>query len=292
MESILEAKSITKYYDFRTVLESISVQIFPGEVIALLGRSGAGKSTLMEMLYGQLASPAEGEVSIFGVPVDKPDNAMRQKVAFVPQKDDLLNRYSGNEHCALFSTYREHWDPNLAYRLSAEWEIPMDRPVSKLSVGQRQKLSILLGICSGADLLFLDEPVASLDPISRRHFLQALVEVTAHEHKSVIFSTHIVTDVERVASHVWMLNNKRLVCQAEVDDLKESVVRLSYASDTPLMSAGEKFIIHKQKTYAGKTVATLLRWREEFLEPLQARMGVSIFVENLSLEDIFLELNT
>ena len=114
----------------------------------------------------------------------------------------------------------------LIERLVAEWSVPLDRRIATLSVGERQKLSVLAALGHQPDLLVLDEPVASLDPIARRQFLHELFAIAESHARAVLFSSHIVSDLERAANKVWIVKDGRLHWQGEIDALKESVVRL------------------------------------------------------------------
>lgn len=174
-----------------TVLKGISAQVLPGQVVALLGKNGAGKTTLLETILG-FGFPSAGDAKLWGVAATDIDCDTKPRLGFVPQQDELMQGLNGWEHLALFKAYYPHWNQMLVDKLITEWLIPMDSTVGKMSLGQRQKLSILLAIAHDPELLVLDEPVASLDPIARRQFLQQLVDIAADSSRSVIFSTHIV----------------------------------------------------------------------------------------------------
>lgn len=158
-----------------TVLKGISAQVVPGQVIALLGKNGSGKTTLLETILG-FGFPSAGDATLWDVKATDIDGDIKQRLGFVPQQDELLAGLNGRDHLDLFKAFRKTWNQPLVDRLIAEWLIPMDISIGKMSVGQRQKLSILLAMAHEPELLILDEPVASLDPIARRQFLQQFVE--------------------------------------------------------------------------------------------------------------------
>ena len=261
----------------------------PGDVVALLGKNGAGKTTLLETLLG-FSFPSFGGVEIWGQKATEINGDIKQRIGFVPQQDELLVGFNGNEHIELFKAFRPTWNQALVDRLVMEWEIPMDTPARKMSVGQRQKLSILLAIAHEPELLILDEPVASLDPIARRQFLQQLVEIAADENRAVIFSTHIVSDVERVANQVWMLRNGALAYQGELDELKESIAKITIFSREALPQKINIPHCIKQRVQGNQAWLTLTHWREEQQNELAQQFNADVEVEYLSLEDIFLEV--
>lgn len=272
-----------------TVLKGISAQVLPGQVIALLGKNGAGKTTLLETILG-FGFPSAGEATLWDIPATEIDGEIKQRIGFVPQQDELLAGMNGWEHLALFKSYQCGWNQALVDRLIIDWLIPMDTYVGKMSVGQRQKLSILLALAHEPELLVLDEPVASLDPIARRQFLQQLVEIAADENRAVIFSTHIVNDVERVANQVWILRDGILVCQSELDGLKETLVRVRLTSDKPLPEKIHWPHLLKQKNQGQLTQLTIQNWQPDMEHQLAREFNAGVAVEYLSLEDIFLEL--
>lgn len=272
-----------------SVLKGISAQVLPGQVIALLGKNGAGKTTLLETILG-FGFPSAGEAMLWDVKATGIDGDLKQRIGFVPQQDELLVGMNGWEHLALFKAYQRRWNQALVDRLIIDWLIPMDTYVGKMSVGQRQKLSILLALAHEPELLVLDEPVASLDPIARRQFLQQLVEIAADENRAVIFSTHIVNDVERVANQVWILRDGLLVCQSEMDELKETFVRVKLTStESPPEKICWPYLL-KQKNQGQQTQLTIQHWQPEMEQQLAHEFNAEVEVEYLSLEEIFLEL--
>lgn len=161
----------------------------------------------------------------------------------------------------------------------------------KLSVGQQQKLSILLAIAHNPELLVLDEPVASLDPIARRQFLQQVIELAADGGRAIIFSTHIISDVERVANQVWMLRQGVLAYQGDLDTLKESVARVTCRINHPVPQTVSMPSLINQRIQGQTVILTFTQWTPELEKTLQQQYSSNIQVEFLSLEDIFLEMN-
>jgi len=287
---MLDIKNLQRKIDNVTIIKSVTAQVKAGDVIALLGKNGAGKTTLLETLLG-FSFPSFGGVQIWGENATDMKGDIKQRIGFVPQQDELLAGFNGREHIALFKAFRKTWNSELVDRLVAEWLIPMDIAARKMSVGQRQKLSILLAIAHEPELLILDEPVASLDPVARRQFLQQLVDIAADENRAIIFSSHIVSDMERVANQVWMLQNGELSYQGGLDELKESIARLTISAKEDLPTNLGLTHIVKQRVQGKQAWVTLKNWVPEQQEQIAQQFNADVHVEYLSLEDIFLELN-
>jgi ABC-2 type transport system ATP-binding protein len=209
----------------------------------------------------------------------------------VPQQDELVPLLTGSQQLALTASLYRTWDHALIERLAKEWEVPLDRRISVLSGGERQKISLLLALGHGPDLLVLDEPLASLDPIARRRILQQLLEITADQTHAVIFSSHIVSDLERVANQVWILREGRMAWQGDLDSLKESVVRLHLRSQQPLPERiGLAHTLHERVEGTTATIS-VSGWQPDETASLAKLLHAELEVEPLDLEDIFLELH-
>src|SRR5690606_26783788 len=139
-----------------------------------------------------------GKVEVFGHDSYRMPASVKARVGFVPQQDELVNQLTAGDQVRVIRSFYKQWDDALIAALMAKWEIDPAERIKRMSVGQRQKLSILLALGHRPDLLLLDEPVASLDPIARRHFLEQIVDVAADGTRSVVFSSHIVSDIERL----------------------------------------------------------------------------------------------
>lgn len=289
-QPIIELIDLHRRLDGQPVLSGVTAQLESGTVVALLGKNGAGKTTLLETALG-FGFPDSGQALVWGAPAVSMTAATKRRIGFVPQVDELLPRLSATGHLILQRKLRSHWDQALVERLCREWEIPMDRATGKMSVGQRQKLAIVLAMAHQPELLVLDEPVAALDPLARRQFLQELVNIAADEHRAIVFSSHIVSDMERIASHVWMLGQGSLAWCGDLDRLKDSVVRLSIDADEPLPSD-----LSLPHTLAGEVRGrqawlVVSHWQDDKLPTLSEQLRARIRVDHLGLEDIFLHMN-
>ena len=229
-EFVLKLDRLEKGFDSQEVLRGITAEVQAGDVIGLLGLNGAGKTTLLETALG-FAIPDAGTVRLFGQPSSAiEDERVKHRVGFVPQQDELLETMTGREFLQLIGRFYPSWNDALITRLAREWDVPLHRQTLKLSVGQRQKLSILAALGHEPELIVLDEPVASLDPLARRRFLQELIDMVSGGNRTILFSTHIVSDLERIANRVWILKDGELVVDEALDNLKESRIEVQAAA--------------------------------------------------------------
>ncbi|MEO6079705.1 MAG: ABC transporter ATP-binding protein [Steroidobacteraceae bacterium] len=289
-ESVLEIHSLLKVLGGRQILKGCTAAASKGQVIGLLGKNGAGKSTLIELILG-FAIPDAGYCRVFGEEGARMSAACKARIGFVPQQDDLIPLMTGEQHLALTASFHQHWDHALVQRLARQWEVPLARRAGVLSGGERQKIATLLALGHRPEFLVMDEPASGLDPVARRQFMLTILEIAADADRTVLYSSHIVSDIERVASHLWIMREGEMAWQGELDQLKESVVRLHLHAehDLPLQLAlpGQ---LHCR--IDGRNASVIVRdWHPARQGEFEALTGTSMEVEALGLEDIFLEVN-
>jgi ABC-2 type transport system ATP-binding protein len=290
-ESLVSAHRLAKSIGRKSILRDISVEVSPGTVVGLIGKNGAGKTTLMEVLLG--FSPAtSGSSQLFGHDSFTLPAALKGRIGFVPQQDDLVNLLTGRQQLALTAALHGRWNYDMIERLRKAWDVPLDQTIQGLSGGERQKLSILMALGHEPDLLLLDEPVASLDPISRRQFLQEMIEIAAGQSRTMLFSTHIVSDLERIADQIWIMRDGAIAWAGALDTLKESVVRVTISSDKALPTVLPLAGIISQRVSGSRASVVVSTWSEEQDGKLRHALDADIAVESLSLEDIFVEFHS
>jgi ABC-2 type transport system ATP-binding protein len=284
------AKHLGKSFGSKQVLSDLNFRIAAGDVIGVLGKNGAGKTTLLELLLG-FSPVSTGSVQLFGHDSYRLPGAVKSRVGFVPQHDELLEQLTARQQLKVIGSFYSNWDQALLESLSTQWELNLDERVKSMSIGQRQKLSILLALGHDPDLLLLDEPVASLDPIARRQFLEQLVDISAGGKRAVVFSSHIVSDVERLANKIWILKDGLLYWQGELDELKESIVRIHLRSASPLPGDLKVPGSHSLRMDSHSAIAVMIDWTAARRVQIEAQTATQIEVETLNLEEIFLELH-
>jgi ABC-2 type transport system ATP-binding protein len=284
------AHQLGKAFYGKTVLEDVSFSVEPGDIVGVLGKNGAGKTTLLELMLG-FTPPSAGGVELFGHASYRLPGAAKARLGFVPQQDELVNQLTAADQIGVIASFYPRWDDQLVTRLAREWEVDLGERIKGMSVGQRQKLSILLALGHRPDLLILDEPVASLDPVARRQFLEQIIDVAADGARAVVFSSHIVSDVERLANKIWIIKDHRLHWRGDFDALKDSIVRLHIRAPRALPdSLAVPNALSVQRNGSSATVV-VRDWSDELHDETAGKLGVEIEIEPLTLEDIFLELH-
>ncbi|MHB1944388.1 MAG: ABC transporter ATP-binding protein [Metallibacterium sp.] len=281
----LQARSISKRYDARPVLAAVDFTLPEGAVLGLIGRNGAGKTTLIRALMGLIEVDA-GSATVLGEPALAMSDRVKERLGYVPQQPDALGWLRIDEMLALVRPFYPNWDQDFVEAQLARTRLPRDRALAKLSPGERQQVALIRALAVHPSLLVLDEPAAALDPVARRELLREIALRAGESGTSVLFSTHIVSDLERVASHVAFLHEGRMLLQAPLEDLKERYARLWLpGTASPPRIAGE---ISRRPQQAFGSWSLVVeqqdgRWPEAAQQP-----GARI--EALGLEDLFVEI--
>jgi ABC-2 type transport system ATP-binding protein len=219
-ESPIELRGITKSYGRKEVLTGLDLAVPQGAVVGLLGTNGCGKTTLLKCALG-LIRPKAGTARLLDEDAWSLTAAAKMRIGYVPQVVGLYPWMRVRHLIDYTAAFYPNWNHAMVADLVREWSIPMDDRIGPLSVGQAQKLAILLAVGHEPDLLILDEPAASLDPLARRQFLQMIIDMAEPGRRTVLFSTHITSDLERVADRVAILKSGRIAWFGLLDDLKE-----------------------------------------------------------------------
>lgn len=287
----LQIRDLGKTYGSTVALTDVTMTLAPGTVTGLLGRNGAGKTTLIKCVLGLLQS-SKGGCWVFGEDSRDLPASIKSRIGYVPQEPDVYPWMRVSQVIAYQGSFYPHWEDRLAAQLLDTFRLPPKKRVGTLSVGQLQKLAILLALCNRPDLLILDEPVAALDPEARRDFLLMLIDLVADEAHTVLFSTHITSDVERVCSHIAVLKDGALLRHDDLDTLRDSFKEVRLATRSPLSEG----IFQRDgilRYVPNERGAVLIAEGDvpELVRQLRLETGADITVVDLSLEDLFLELH-
>jgi ABC-2 type transport system ATP-binding protein len=217
MSLILKARALGKKYRRRWALSNCTLDVPTGRVVGLVGPNGAGKSTLLNLASGML-TPTSGDIEVCG---GRPASGTAQlaKVGFVAQDTPTYAGLTIGEHLRLGDRLNPGWDAALAERRIRRLGLDPRQRAGRLSGGQRAQLALTLGIAKRPELLILDEPVAALDPLARREFMRDLTDAVAEHGLSVVLSSHLVSDLERVCDHLIVLVDSRVQAAGDVDAL-------------------------------------------------------------------------
>jgi ABC-2 type transport system ATP-binding protein len=213
----IRTSGLSKHYRKVSALTDCTITVPEGRITALIGPNGAGKTTLLRLLAG-LAVPTAGEMTVNGG-IPRQDPAFLADIGFLAQEIPLYRRMSAADHIRVGAHLNPRWDgASVGERLTA-LNIPLDRAVGKLSGGQRAQVALALILAKQPRLLLLDEPVAALDPLARRNFLGVLADAVAASGLTVVMSSHLVADLERVCDHLIMLSSSRVQLCGDIEDL-------------------------------------------------------------------------
>jgi len=277
MTAVLEARELGKRYRRRWALVDCTLSIPPGHVAGLVGPNGAGKTTLLHLAVG-LLEPTSGTIGVLG---GKPASGPAQlaKVGFLAQDPPTYAGLSVADHLRLGAHLNPGWDGAMARKRVEQLGLDPGQKAGKLSGGQRAQLALTLAIAKRPELLILDEPVASLDPLARREFLRDLMEAVAEQGISVVLSSHLVADLGRVCDYLVVLVASRVRAVGEVSDLLASHRRLSGPRrDSVTLPAGQQVI---EESHTDKQSVLLVRTGEPVFDPAWT-------VTPVSLEDLVL----
>jgi ABC-2 type transport system ATP-binding protein len=277
MNTVIKASGLGKAYRRTWALRGCTLAIPEGHVVGLVGPNGAGKTTLLRLATGML-TPTRGTITVLGErPAAGP--AQLARVGFVAQDTAVYARMTVADHLRLGAWLNPGWDDELARQRIGQLALDPKQRAGSLSGGQRAQLALTLAMAKRPELLILDEPVASLDPLARREFLQGLMEAVAEQRLSVVLSSHLVADLERVCDYVVVLVASRVRVAGEVSDLLASHHRLSGPRrDLGSLPAGQEVIT---ESHTDKQTSLLVRTDGPVLDPAWA-------VKPVSLEDLVL----
>ncbi|MFY9669352.1 MAG: ABC transporter ATP-binding protein [Trebonia sp.] len=277
MNAVIQASGLGKAYRRTWALRDCTLAIPEGHVVGLVGPNGAGKTTLLRLATGML-TPTRGTITVLGErPAAGP--AQLARVGFVAQDTAVYARMTVADHLRFGAWLNPGWDDNLARQRIRRLALDPKQRAGSLSGGERAQLALTLAMAKRPEVLLLDEPVASLDPLARREFLQGLMEAVAGQRLSVLLSSHLVADLERVCDYLVVLVASRVRVAGEVSDLLASHHRLSGPRRDPgSLPAGQVVIT---ESHTDKQSSLLVRTDGPVLDPAWA-------VKPVSMEDLVL----
>src|SRR5512132_4406106 len=227
-ESVVDVSDLTRRFGARTALASVSLALPRGAVYGLVGANGAGKTTLIRHVLGLLRAES-GSVRVFGHdPVADPV-AVLSRIGYLSEENDLPGWMRVDELIRYSRAFYPAWDDAYAEELRQRFALDPAAKVKTLSKGQKARAGLLIALAYRPELLVLDEPSSGLDPIVRRDILGAVIRTIAGEGRTVLFSSHLLDEVEQVADHVIMINDGKVALSAPLSSIKESYRTLDEA---------------------------------------------------------------
>jgi ABC-2 type transport system ATP-binding protein len=277
MTAVLSAVGLGKRYRNRWALRDCTLDVPPGHVVGLVGPNGAGKTTLLRLAVG-LLQPSAGRIDVLGARPAQ-DCVQLGRVGFVAQDTPVYATLSVGDHLNLGRWLNPGWDAALAERRLDQLGLDPKQRAGKLSGGQRAQLALTLAVAKRPELLVLDEPVASLDPLARHEFLQNLMAAVADDDISVVLSSHLVADLERVCDYLIVLTDSRVQIAGDVEELLAAHRRITGARRDQASLPGDQHVIEASHTERQSTF--LVRTDGPIYDPAWS-------VEEIGLEDLVL----
>jgi len=223
MTSVLEFVNVSRsYVKGAPVLDGVSFSVAPGEVVGLLGRNGAGKTTLIRTAMGMLY-PHGGDVRVFGLSPTEDPVAVKQRIGYVAEDQVLPPRLKIAELIDFHRHLFPLWNEALERQLLERFALATGAKIKHLSKGQARQVALLCAVCHRPELLILDEPAGGLDPVARREFLETSIQLLNREGTAILFSSHHMTDVERIGGRVVLLDKGKVRLNHDLDTLREDV---------------------------------------------------------------------
>jgi len=290
--NIVEVRSLSRQFRKKRALDSVTFDLPKGVVLGLVGENGAGKTTLIKHLLGLLKAQ-NGSVRVFGMdPVQDPEKVL-VRIGYLSENREMPNWIRIGELMNYTQAFYPTWDAKYAEELRKTFDLDLDAKVKHLSRGQRAQAGLLIALAYRPDLLLLDEPSSGLDPVVRRDILTAIIRTVADEGRTVLFSSHLLDEVERVADHIAMLHKGRLVLSAPLDEAKAShrrfTVRLAEASAMPPSLPGTLYWLDSLSRVARKEWTAICNGQCEAFKEAASKGRVEIVDESVpSIDEIFI----
>ena len=277
MNNILEIKNLTKSYkDF--TLDNLNFNVKRGTVMGFIGPNGSGKSTTIKLIMN-LIKKDSGEINIFGMDNLKYEKELKQKIGFVYDENYFYEELNIMEMRNILRPFYKNWDDNVFEQYIKDFELPKKNKIKSLSKGMKIKLSLALALCHNAELIIMDEPTSGLDPVFRSELLDILYSIIQDENVSILFSTHITTDLEKIADYITFINKGKLVFAKPKDEIIENYGLVKGNKELLDNDTRQEFISIKETNFGFEALTTdIINARKNFKD--------NCIIEKASLEDI------
>ncbi|MGE7625398.1 ABC transporter ATP-binding protein [Viridibacillus sp. NPDC096237] len=277
MENVVELKNVTKKFKGFSV-KNINLQVKQGFVTGFIGANGAGKSTTIKMMMN-LLKPDAGEVKLFGLDYKTHEKAIKERIGFVYDGNIFFEGLNLKDIKRIVAPAYKQWDDTLFYQYVEQFKLPLNKAIKTFSKGMQMKASLAIALSHHAELIIMDEPTAGLDPIFRRELLDLLQELMIEANRTIFFSTHITTDLDRIADYIAFMQNGELVFNQSIHDLAENYALVKGGMDL-LDRDTEKDFVHIHRSSTGFEALT------DNIKEVKNTFGDTVVIERPSLEDI------
>lgn len=277
MENIVEMKGVNKRYkDF--ALQDVSFSIKKGYITGFIGPNGAGKSTTIKLLMN-LIKRDSGDIFVFGLDNIAREKEIKERIGFVYDESYFYEELTIREMKRIIAPLYRRWDDLAFQRYIDSFELPTRRKIKHLSKGMKMKFSLAVALSHHADLIIMDEPTSGLDPVFRREILDILADIIQDEEKAVFFSTHITTDLDRIADYITFIDRGRIVFNSPKDEILEQYGIVRGAKELLDADTRKEFIGLRETAVGFEGLTSNVQMAEELF-------GDEVLIETPSLEDI------
>ena len=286
-DTVLETRGLTRYFGSKKIVDSLDLSVPRGSIFGFLGRNGAGKSTTIRMLLG-LIEPTRGESTILGHPSLQLPPEVRARIGYLAEGHHVYGWMSVRECGAFQKAFYPHWNATIFDGVIRHFGLDPKATAGNLSRGQRAGLCLALTLAPEPELLILDDPALGLDPVARRSLLQSMIYVTRGDNRTILFSSHLLSDVERVADHIAVLHDGTLRANCSLDAFRDRVkqVVLHFATRAPqlppLPGLLQSFRTDRELSLS------FANYDEETERALKSLGAARMEIVPLSLEDAFI----
>jgi ABC-2 type transport system ATP-binding protein len=281
-------ENLVKFYDGRCVLDGINLKVPSGCIYGLLGRNGSGKTTIIRILMG-LDFATRGKTYLLGTESEKLSPQIKGRIGYVAEGHNLIQDYKVGRLIELCRDLSLRWNEEFFGHLIETFRLPMDRKVRQLSTGMRAQLNLALAMAADPELMILDDPTLGLDTVARRQFLELAVDVLQKDGRTIVFCSHILGDVERIADRIGILAGGKLAVDCGLEELKRRIrkLRLTFTNTAPKNLQLTEII--NQQTDGREMVLTIANYSEQKQAIINTFRPESCTEIPMSLEDIFIE---
>jgi ABC-2 type transport system ATP-binding protein len=287
-ENVIRVENLVKYFDGRCVLDGINLKVPQGCIYGLLGRNAAGKTTIIRILLG-LEPPTRGQTFLLGEESTNLSIKVHGQIGYVAEGHNLIQNYKVGRLVKLCKNLSLQWSDEFFNQLTETFRLPMNQKVRELSIGMRAKLNLSLALAIEPKLLILDDPTLGLDTVARRQFLELAIDVIQKQGRTILFSSHILGDVERIADRIGIIAAGKLVVDCSLEELKERVkkFRLIFQESAPANLHLTEII--NQQREGREMVIIVVNWNQQKQALVDVFKPSSCTEIPMSLEDIFIE---
>lgn len=282
-DPVISVQHLRKSFGSHVVLQDVTLDVPQGQTVALLGRNGTGKTTMIRALLGLLPIDS-GSMRVAGCNPVTESVELRRRVGYLAEDQSMYGWMTATELCRFLQPFYPHWNTSLADSYLTRFDIPKQVGIERLSKGQSVKLGLAVALAHAPQVVILDDPALGLDPVSRKEFNRDLVEHLQAEGRTVIYSSHLLDEVEAVADQIAILDRGRILRQGPTESLREDVQRLVVSADIVRQRAAPTGLLDVRR--AGEQYEIVVDDAGHFLDELTSA-GHTVTASGMTLDDIF-----